>query len=345
VKNTRLDITIKKFMDLEPYYQRNMIINLLTYTNDDEIKYICYILYEILSIHAAESNKDEQSVYKYLPYKIKKCFKDIIKYTIQYKNEMFQKYDVSKIALEHQVYLLKVPDNIKEKAISKLKEIKGKPEENNSKSKQWIEGLLKIPFEIYKEEPILKIKKEINNKFQKQLIVLNHFFPEINITNIFSDSSKENILQITKKNKYTNIEIIHYIQQIEKYIHTNIFNKLQYSFEQLSLKKITSIVQYINYLYQRTNDISNDLQPNKENSNNSFAKKKNKKIKISNTPKLILIEKAIEFLKANSLSYSFELFHSIQIDKQFSLSATIAEMKQLHNNIKYIFFNIIYYII
>ena len=44
VKKTNLENTIKKFIDLEPFSQRNMIVNLLLYAKDEEIQYICYLL-------------------------------------------------------------------------------------------------------------------------------------------------------------------------------------------------------------------------------------------------------------------------------------------------------------
>ena len=47
---------------------------------------------------------------------------------------------------------MKVNDNIKEKAMQKLKEIKSKSEDSGSKSRQYLDGLLKIPFGIYKKK-------------------------------------------------------------------------------------------------------------------------------------------------------------------------------------------------
>ena len=49
---------------------------------------------------------------------------------------------------------MKVGDNVKEKAMQKLKEVKSKSEDSGSKARQYLDGLLKIPFGIYKEEYI-----------------------------------------------------------------------------------------------------------------------------------------------------------------------------------------------
>ena len=124
VKQTTLDITIKKFIDLDPYSQRSMIINLLLYEDDNEIKYICYLLYDLISND--ENNKN--IIYNSLHWKLQKTFKNAIQSTLKYKQEMTDKYDVNKISLEQQIFFLKVNEVIKEKAINKLKEIKGKPD-------------------------------------------------------------------------------------------------------------------------------------------------------------------------------------------------------------------------
>jgi ATP-dependent Lon protease len=302
VKNTRLDMTIKKFMELQPYYQRNMIINLLLCNTDDEIKYICYILYEILSISNTEMSEDVNHIYNYLPWKLKNQFKDIIKHTTKFTNNMSNKYDVSKITLEHQIYLMKAPENIKEKAYAKLKELKGKNDESNSKTRQYIEGLINIPFGIYKEEPILKKMKDMNKSLNKVFSTVTHFFPEI---------LKEG--QIVKKEKYTNHEIAKYSQYIENYINTNIINKIESSLRTLTTKQITPFIQYINQIKKT---------------------KKEDRIAFSNQPKELLIQKVVCFLKENCLGYSFELFQFIQRESQLSFTKTLSDITGLYTHSK-----------
>ena len=48
-----------------------------------------------------------------------------MKKTIQYTNEL-SNFDINKIPLEQQICLLKTNDNVKEKAMMKLKEVKAK---------------------------------------------------------------------------------------------------------------------------------------------------------------------------------------------------------------------------
>ena len=87
---------------------------------------------------------------------------------------------------------MKVNDSVKEKAMVKLKEIKAKTEDSGSKARQYLEGLLKIPFGIFKHEPILKIMNNMNLNFTKII-----------------DEIKDYI-KIPEKNKYNQIEILNY---------------------------------------------------------------------------------------------------------------------------------------
>ena len=62
--------------------------------------------------------------------------------TMNYTKSLSQ-FDTSKIPLEQQICLLKAPENVKEKAMIKLKEVKAKSEDSGSKARQYLEGLIK----------------------------------------------------------------------------------------------------------------------------------------------------------------------------------------------------------
>ena len=70
---------------------------------------------------------------------------------------------------------MKTDEKVKEKAILKLKEIRSKPDEMGLKAKQYIEGLLKIPFSIYREEPSLKQIKIINTWIIRIISVIKSY--------------------------------------------------------------------------------------------------------------------------------------------------------------------------
>jgi ATP-dependent Lon protease len=170
VKANNLTVIVKKFLDMDIIYQRKFLINLLIYNKESDIHYAAYILYDILTpfkINTTEINIDSDKqniIYNSLPWSVKMHFKDAMNCTMKYSTDSI-KYDIGKISLEQQILLMKTNDIVKQKAMIKLKEIRGKPEDQGSKAKQYLEGLLKIPFEIYRKEPVLCKISIINDFF------------------------------------------------------------------------------------------------------------------------------------------------------------------------------------
>lgn len=301
IKTNKLDITIKKFLENDLFSQRNMLINLLLYNKEDEMQYICYLLYDLISVNSADNvdTKEQLMIYDSLPWKIKSYFKDIVKCTIKYTNDMVQKYDINKISLEQQIYLLKVDDAIKEKAMTKLKEIKGKSDESGTKAKQYLEGLIKIPFGFYKEEPLLKKMKELNETFIK---IMN------NSENLMSTS------EIIKKDKYTKIEMLKNITKINEMIFTKVLADINKILNQLNNKQLTNVLHYIN----------------------SVKKNKNEdKITITNKTKTIRIDEINKYLTTiqNDELVIMEIYDLIKTDYPISLTKTITDMKNMRTNI------------
>ena len=217
VKQTKTDALIKRFVEMDVFSQRTMLLNLLAYDIDDEIRYITYMLYDVITANnvcgsttnSANQNyvvgetlntRDQILIYDSFPWPAKMQFKDVMKFTVKYTQDMINKYDINRVSIEQQIYLMKVPEYIKEKAIVKLKEIKGKGDDTSSKAKQYLEGLLKIPFGVYKEEPILKRVKTNNAKFI-QLLLKQTIPAAVKI-------------KIPKKPRYTNIELLKYTSAI-----------------------------------------------------------------------------------------------------------------------------------
>ena len=78
--------------------------------------------------------------------------KTTIKYTKNLSN-----FDTNKIPIEQQICLMKANDSVKEKAMLKLKEVKAKSEDSGSKARQYLDGLLKIPFVYLKRKRFLQL--------------------------------------------------------------------------------------------------------------------------------------------------------------------------------------------
>jgi ATP-dependent Lon protease len=202
IKQKQITHVVKEFISNDSFNKRNTLMVLLIRSYNYENQYLAYLLYDLLS-NDSNGNVDTQEqnlLFDSFPWTIKQSFKQAMKKTIQYTNEL-SNFDINKIPLEQQICLLKASDTVKEKAMMKLKEVKAKSEDSGSKARQYLDGLLKIPFGVYKREPILNKMEIIKNKF-KELCVKH------NISKLFPE--------IKQKDKYTSIEIIKNLNNLNK---------------------------------------------------------------------------------------------------------------------------------
>ena len=301
IKHNKLDNTIKKFLEMEIISQRNMLINLLIYDKEEDIKYIMYLLYDLITVNNdAIDSSEQKKIYDSFPWKIRIYFKDAMKLTIQYTQDMLSKHDINKVSLEQQIYLLKATENVKEKAMIKLKEIKSKGDESSMKAKQYLEGLLKIPFGIYTKEPILKILNEINQKF---LSIIN----------------KYEFCNIEKKDIYSNIEISNNIVSIQKKIKDDFINNISSIIKISNNKQLTTCIQYIK------SSISNI-------DNNEFSNQTTKHKKIEQLVNIIN-----KYYNDNNALSFYKMYTMLNTDNNYQSLAKIPdEIKEIKHNIHFI---------
>ena len=283
IKQKTISQVVKEFINSELYGQRTILIQLLIKSSHHEFQYLAYLLYDLLSNenNGTVDTSEQNLLYDSLPWYIKKSFRDAMKETIQYTNNL-SNYDNNKIPLEQQICLLKADDNVKEKAILKLKEIKAKSEDSGSKARQYLDGLLKIPFNIYKEEYILTIIGDT------QIIFKNIY------NKILSTNEKYKLqIDIEYKEKYTNMELLKYIDIIEKNHILDIINislkQLESNINSQKKEKLITINNYINNLIKSHN--LNNKKLVYSNKKNSYIQKniceficsqKNNKVVINN---------------------------------------------------------------
>jgi len=211
LKQKTISQNIKDFIADDSYSKRNTMIYLLINSNNYENQYLVYLLYDLLSndTNGNIDTEEQMLLLDSLPWNIKKLFKYAMKKTIQYTNEL-SNFDMNKIPLEQQICLLKANENVKEKAMMKLKEIKSKSEDSGSKARQYLDGLLKIPFSTYKREPILHLMEWIKTHFK---FIYKKFTFDINYPFIPS------------KNEYTGLEILKYVNHLINKLNEFIYNK------------------------------------------------------------------------------------------------------------------------
>ena len=227
IENKTINALVQDFIGSELFGQRSIIIQLLLNNYKQEFQYLAYLLYDLLSIETNSSNDstEQKILYDSLPYECKKLFKMAMCKTIEYTTNL-SNFDSNKIPLEQQICLMKVGDNVKEKAMQKLKEIKSKSEDSGSKARQYLDGLLKIPFGIYTEEYILTKKTDINNLFNS----LKEPVKVLDLKDIDNNTIKEFIELIKDlliRENYSPLEILNIVDTISEKlepIYSNIIN-------------------------------------------------------------------------------------------------------------------------
>ena len=277
IKNKKFDEVIREFTEKDIISQRNIIINLLLYNDPNkEMHYICNLLYELISLNPSDQ-KNTKILYNSFPLSIKKLLKKHMKNALDFSQELTKKYDINYLTLEQQIYLMKVPDKVKEKAMVKFKEIKQKDDSNSSKAKQYLEGLVKIPFCVYKREPILSIMKNINIMFKD--LIEKYEMP----TNLI----------IEKKKQYTNHEIHKYVNEYIQDVHLNVKINIISCIKDQKTKKLIEISHIIN--------------------NDSNSKEYISNSKLNKTER---IDKIIEIINSNSLEFNtiFSISNTIHED-------------------------------
>jgi ATP-dependent Lon protease len=203
IKQKPIAQIVKDFISSDLFTKRLTIIQLLIKSDKYDNQYLAYLLYDLLSNDAngAVDTQEQTVLFDSLPWQIKQCFKNAMKNTVQYTHDL-SNFDINKIPLEQQICLLKAPDTVKEKAMQKLKEVKAKSEDTGSKARQFLDGLLKIPFSVYRKEPILCIMDTIRTQFMEL----------IQTPSITNDITNE---MPGKKDKYTSLEILKCLNKIK----------------------------------------------------------------------------------------------------------------------------------
>jgi ATP-dependent Lon protease len=239
---------VKDFVSNDMFSKRNTLIHLLMKSSSYENQYLAYLLYDLLSndSNGMIDTQEQTTLFDSFPWPMKQHFKNAMKKTIQYTNEL-SNFDINKIPLEQQICLMNVDDSVKEKAMLKLKEVKAKSEDSGTKARQYLDGLLKIPFGVYKQEPILTLMGTIRSQFIEIYTKydVEHKMPEI-----------------PKKDNYTLIEIVKYIKIIESVLvdHAAELKKLKASMQVSDKTKLCSTIAKINDIFMNNNMLSNRIK-------------------------------------------------------------------------------------
>ena len=248
LKQKNLTQIVKDFILNDLYTKRGVLMQLLISSTEYDNKYMAYLLYDLLSndSNGTVDTVEQTILFDSFPWTIKQYFREAMKKTIQYTNEL-SNFDINKIPLEQQICLMKTEDSVKEKAMVKLKEVKAKSEDSGSKARQYLDGLLKIPFNVYTKEPIMFLMDE-NRKL---------------ILDVLRDNKIKKLASVEElKEKYTSIEMLKHVKNIkDKMVETNApdliktvkkqFNDYDKTNLVLNIKKINDLIECKSLLFQK----------------------------------------------------------------------------------------------
>ena len=161
--------------------KRDLILFLLLSAHEEgsDNRYLAYFLYDLMttidsSVGGENTNimetREQTELVNSFTWKMHELFNRAIVETVTYTKKV-NKLDTSKINLEQQICLMRTPDSVKEKALVKLREIKSKSDDNGTKARQYLDGLLKIPFGIICRESVMNTSSKIKNIFNEVICV------------------------------------------------------------------------------------------------------------------------------------------------------------------------------
>jgi endopeptidase La len=253
-KQKTLLTSMKDFSVLDNNQKAEQLTILLINKNDNDSQYLAYLLYDMIADEAIKSTNNN-IVYKKLHWTIQKKFKITID-EINSNNNKLMNVSEDDISYEKKIHLMKIDDYVKQKALEKYKEITSKSNDSYSKAQQYLDGLLKIPFNIFRKEKILEYLSIFSFKISIFFQNINEMLLNVennnnskNIDNILVNFLKTIILNNDNKNltdtlidgilkdlrfNYLNVQI-----RINKDKLINIIENLNYT----NLKKIITLIK------------------------------------------------------------------------------------------------------
>jgi ATP-dependent Lon protease len=207
---------INEFL-LASKYRKIDILTLLLMSNEDDMK-VAYILFDVFKM---KDKKDVSTdVYQSLHYSIREKL-DISKLKTETEENELMKITDSDIPYERKISMMKTTDDIKAKAMEKLKSMKTNFQ-GDSKAQSWLDGLLKIPFNTFSENEIISYKNMLISKIKENhnISLFSDNEIDIYINNLIETDPTNplivdwNIYKIDKKN---------YLKEVRKTLDTAVY--------------------------------------------------------------------------------------------------------------------------
>merc|ERR1711871_221018 len=173
-------VLVNEFV-LASKYKKIDILTLLLMSNNENKK-LAYVLFDILQTKD-QSNMAEE-IYMGLHHSIRDEL-DVAKIEFKETEKQLKKLTESDIPYEKRIALMEVDEDIKGKAMEKLKSIKSSFQ-GDGKAQSYLDGLLKIPFGVFKECPVINFRGDFAKKL-KEIYPAADFNSEYQIDSFIGD--------------------------------------------------------------------------------------------------------------------------------------------------------------
>ncbi len=308
MKSKSLSLIIKDFIKSPTERQRKTLILLLI--GDDESKFNANMIFDLIKSQniTFQGQPLTDIIYKSFHWKIQKIFKVSLKIYEDSKKKI-ENLTINDVPYEARIASLKTTDFVKSKAMDKMKEINGS-KENSNKAQQWLDGFLKIPFGVYREEPILKFFKQYQEKIENYIQILS--------TEIYDFES-----YIIENDNINHKKYYDILSPIINEFYGTVNEKSENSYEQF--------IKYLNKILKELDDIDHDVFLKKTNSeNNIFNLNINNPIKLNkvkssdfefvdiDSPSLMEFnnDKNFDFSNTNDSNIFYNLSKNLSFDSQ-----------------------------
>ncbi len=204
-KKLELGQLISEFMFSNKFRRYEFILCFLSGNEYD--RKMGYLLYDILRMK--DKREHSTDIYMSLPTHFK-ILLDNVEKIVDDEEDKLIKYNTGDLSYERRINMLRISDSIKDKAIEKLKSMKNNFQGDN-KSQSWLDGFLKIPFGIYKNNKIMDFKKNFIKNINK-----------LENTNLYSceeiNEFVNNKLNYKEEWDNYNLERSKYLKNVNKYL-------------------------------------------------------------------------------------------------------------------------------
>lgn len=240
LKKKNISNIVKDFLVADIEKQIEIITLFLLNKDEIDTQYLVYLMYDMISneSYLLKPQPLAEQVFNSLHWSVQKLFKIAFKKIDRFGTNNFSE---DKISYDKRIHLMKVPQNVKNKAFDKLKEINSSKGETNAKAQQYLDGILKIPFGNYKKEPIISFLDEFTNK----IIIFCNYTIDLVKNNIFYDKICKICQNFLNDDEQTSKLIETFIVFVKNELENNskkdIYDKLNY-FNSLTVKKLKKLL-------------------------------------------------------------------------------------------------------